>query len=86
MFLVPQDIRIVSLWTILFEIAKFLQSVGSSDLLAVIDIASAFYECFDAENFGAARTSDSKQTQTRKQKTDQIEKSDLLVEKVGSLH
>ena len=46
---------------------------------------SALHECFDAENFGAAETSDSKQTQTRKQKTDQIDKRDLVVLKIGSV-
>ena len=40
---------------------------------------SALHECFDAENFGPAEASDSKQTQTRKQKTDQIDKCDLVV-------
>ena len=37
---------------------------------------------FNLENFGAVETSDSKQTHTRKQNTDQIDKSDLIDQKI----
>ena len=47
---------------------------------------SAFHKCFDVGNFGVAEALDSKQTQARKQKTDQIDKRNLVVQKIGSFH
>ena len=70
----------------MFEIARVHQSVVNVDLITVISRPTHFVNVFDAGNFGAGETLNSKQRQTQKQKTDQIDKRDLAVQKIGSVH
>ena len=76
----------LSLWTILFEIARVHLSDVSADLIVVINIPAHFVNVLMRKVLGPQKLRILKQTQTRKQKTDRIDKTDLVVRKIGSFY